>query len=211
MVRLVRGGFLALALVAASQSVNAQDANTWFQAGTMYDMGQGTEQNHALALEYYLRAGELGHVKAQVTVAEFLTLGTGSAVDYEGAAIWYRRAAEQGDVGAQYHLALAYDAGRGVARDYKEAAAWFRRAATQGDANAQFRLGQLYESGRGVPHDVVRAYAWFSLAAAAMTGEEGKSASASRDLAAKQMTPAQIAQAQDLVSKCRRPGASQCD
>ncbi|MGB8575646.1 MAG: SEL1-like repeat protein, partial [Pseudolabrys sp.] len=49
--------------------------------------------------------------------------------------------------------------------------------------------------GLGVPQDKVRAYMWFNLSAA--QGREG--AAAFRDLIARRMTPAQIAEAQRLA------------
>ncbi len=186
------------------------DPNELFKAGQMFDTGQGTEQNHALALRYYLQAAELGHVQAQVTAAEFLTRGTGGDVDLAGALQWYRRAADQGHVGAMYQLGLIYDAGKGVPQDFAEAARWFRRAAEHGDANAWFRLGQAFASGRGVEADVVAAHGWFTLAADAMTGEEGKAAAAARDRVASQMTPAQIALAEVWAHACTTSRFANC-
>ena len=52
-----------------------------------------------------------------------------------------------------------------------------------------------YGKGEGTPQDYVRAYMWFTLAA--VTGD--KDAIKARDITAKQMTPAQIAEAQKLA------------
>src|SRR5512135_1758274 len=80
-------------------------------------------------------------------------------------------------------------------RDYATALRFIRPLAEQGDANAQYNLGVFYDNGLGVPQDKVRAYMWFSLSAA--QGREG--AAAFRDLIARLMTPAQIAEAQKLA------------
>lgn len=80
-------------------------------------------------------------------------------------------------------------------RDYATALRLIRPLAEQGDANAQYNLGVFYDNGLGVPQDKVRAYMWFSLSAA--QGREG--AAAFRDLIARLMTPAQIAEAQKLA------------
>ncbi|MGA6943639.1 MAG: hypothetical protein WBV43_14345 [Pseudolabrys sp.] len=80
-------------------------------------------------------------------------------------------------------------------RDYTTAVRLNRPLAEQGDANAQYNLGVFYDNGLGVPQDKVRAYMWFNLSAA--QGRDG--AAAFRDLIARRMTPAQIAEAQKLA------------
>jgi TPR repeat protein len=80
-------------------------------------------------------------------------------------------------------------------RDYATALRLIRPLAERGDANAQYNLGVFYDNGLGVPQDKVRAYMWFNLSAA--QGRE--SAAAFRDLIARRMTPAQIAEAQKLA------------
>ncbi|MGA7386653.1 MAG: hypothetical protein WBW99_01830 [Pseudolabrys sp.] len=80
-------------------------------------------------------------------------------------------------------------------RDYATAVRLIRPLAEQGDANAQYNLGVFYDNGLGVPQDKVRAYMWFNLSAA--QGRDG--AAAFRDLIARRMTSAQIAEAQKLA------------
>ena len=80
-------------------------------------------------------------------------------------------------------------------RDYQTAVRLIRPLAEQGNAHAQYNLGVLYDNGLGVPLDKVRAYVWFTLSAA--QGREG--AATFRDLIARRMTPAQIAEAQKLA------------
>jgi TPR repeat protein len=80
-------------------------------------------------------------------------------------------------------------------RDYTTAARIIRPLAESGDATAQHNLGVFYDNGLGVPQDKIKAYIWLSLAAA--QGREG--AAAFRDLMARRMTPAQIAEAQKLA------------
>ena len=80
-------------------------------------------------------------------------------------------------------------------RDYATALRIIRPLAEQGDARAQYTLGVFYDNGLGVPQDRVISYMWFDLSAA--QGKEG--AAAFRDLIARRMTPAQIAEAQKLA------------
>ena len=74
-----------------------------------------------------------------------------------------------------------------------------RKAAEQGDAGAQVWLGVLYRDGRGVPQDYVEAHKWSNLAASRATGDDRKEAAESRDVLAARMTPAQLAEAQQLA------------
>jgi uncharacterized protein len=90
---------------------------------------------------------------------------------------------------------------QGVAQDSGEAVKWYRKAASHGNADAGNTLGAIYAEGRGVPRDYVRAYAWFSMAM--MAGDQR--AQANRDIAAGNMTPAQISEAEQLVLKAK-PG-----
>ena len=108
---------------------------------------------------------------------------------------WYRLAADQGNASAQFNLGVMYAKGEGVPQDYAEAVKWFRLAADQGDAMAQFNLGVMYAKGQGVPQDYVLAHMWFNLSAA--QGDED--AVKNRDIAAGQMTPDQLAEAQRLA------------
>ncbi len=96
-------------------------------------------------------------------------------------------------------------------RDQREAIAeavkWFRKAAEQGYGGAQFNLGVMYDNGYGVPQDYVQAYMWFNLAAVGFPpGENRDSAAENRDIVAKFMTPAQIAEAQRLAREWRPRG-----
>ncbi len=79
--------------------------------------------------------------------------------------------------------------------DYATALRIFRQLADQGDANAQHNLGVMYAKGRGVTQDYVQAHMWYNLAATRGL----KLGRKSRDSLAKQMTPAQIAEAQRLA------------
>jgi uncharacterized protein len=100
--------------------------------------------------------------------------------------------AEQGDARAQFSFGLLYENGDGVTRDYTKARQWYEKAAAQGDAKAQLYLGLQSSFGQGGPMDLVQAYKWYSLAA----GNGNAYAPGYRDDLAKQMTPAQIAEAQ---------------
>ena len=127
------------------------------------------------------------------------------------AARLFRPLAEQGDALAQFGLGLMYRDGKGVPQDTQEAVKWYRKAAEQGDAQAQFNLGLMYSNGQGVPQDFIRAHVWYSVAAAALSGDEGKMAIKFRDRAASRMTAAQIGQAQEMARRYQQPHLMECD
>lgn len=115
--------------------------------------------------------------------------------DYASALPLWRRLADQGDTRAQGKLGGMYYNGHGVPQDYPEAVKWFRLAADQGNAIAQYDLGIMYAEGRGVPQDYISAHMWFNLSAA----QGNRGAVRNRDITARRMTPAQIAEAQKLA------------
>jgi len=112
--------------------------------------------------------------------------------DFGAALRAWRALAEQGDDGAQLNLGYMYDNGLGVPQDYKEAIKWYRRAAEQGNDRAQYNLGLMYDIGNGVPQDYVRAHMWYDIAGVAV-------AISYRNYVAREMTPAQIAEARKLA------------
>jgi hypothetical protein len=93
---------------------------------------------------------------------------------------------------------------RGIARDGPGFSAFqtVSSAAEQGDPESQARLGEMFLEGRGVPQDYVTAHMWFNLASASgMT-----KARELRDFLAARMTPAQIAEAQQLAREWKPKG-----
>ncbi len=116
--------------------------------------------------------------------------------DYATAFKEWQPLAEQGEADAQVNLGLLYDFGKGVPQDYGQARDWYLKAAEQGHALAQANLGVMYwMMGPGVLQDYVQAHMWANLAAA----QSQEQAPTLRDILAKKMTPAQIADAQELA------------
>lgn len=75
--------------------------------------------------------------------------------------------------------------------------------AQKGDSASQYTLGLLYMQGTGIPQDFTEALKWLILAKADSdpNGELNKNASSYMDKLESQMTPAQIAQAQQEASE----------
>ena len=158
--------------------------------------------DYATALREWRPLAEQGDARAQYNLGVLYRKGRGVPQDDVQARQWYEKAAAQGQAKAQYNLGTLYLNGSGVPKDYQQALRWFRMAADQGEALAQTKIGIMYDDGQGVPHDFVQAHKWYNLAAT--NGD--KPAAELRDALAKQMTPAQIAEAQQLAREWKPKG-----
>ncbi len=87
--------------------------------------------------------------------------------------------------------------------DYSTARAIVEPLAQSGDAHAQYLLGRMHARGEGVLQDFVIAHQWLNLSAA----RGNRDARTERDRIARQMTPSQIAEAQQLA-RAWKPSAS---
>jgi TPR repeat protein len=100
-----------------------------------------------------------------------------------------------------------YRNGDGVPQNDKIALKWYRLAAEQENAGAQDNLGLMYAFGKGVPKDYVYAHMWLDIAAS--QGDKN-AANYSRDIVAKEMTPADISAALELARECVRKKYKGC-
>ena len=100
-----------------------------------------------------------------------------------------------------------YEQGQGVLQDYDESVKWYRKAAREGIANAQSNLGVMYEQGKGVIQSYVSAHMWYNLGA--INGSDN--GSNNRDIVVKEMTPAQIEEAQRKAKDCLKKSYRDCD
>jgi len=141
------------------------------------------------------KSAEEGDASAQFRLGQLYDEGTGVPQDYGQAKEWFEKAAKQGHVGAQVNLGTLYLQGEGAPQSDQMALFWIRPAAEQGHVLAFAKLGWMYAQGRGVLQDFIQAHKWYNLAAANGLGN----AAEYRDALAKQMTPAQIAEAQKLA------------
>jgi TPR repeat protein len=186
-----------------------------------FELFQGSFADWVEALKWFRKAAEKGLASAQVRVGLMYWDGKGVPECDDEAVNWFHLAAKQGDADGQFYLARAFEHGFGVPENKKEALRWYRSAAEQGhydaqfkldlveddwcvidlaeqgDAEAQCRLGDKYASGEDVDEDIVEAFKWYNLAAA-QGHEDAKEA---KKVIRKDMTPAQIAEAQRLSAE----------
>jgi hypothetical protein len=185
----------AEALKWCRKAAEQDDASAQTKLGVMYSAGPGVTQDRAEAVRWFRKAAEQDDANGQNRLGIMYGMGWGVAQDDAEAVRWFRKSAEQGDAEAQNNLGFMYREGDGVTQDYAEAVRWFRKAAEQDDASAQNHLGIMYRDGHGVTQDDAQAHMWFSLSAA----QGDKDGAKGRDMVARKMTPAQIAEAQKLA------------
>lgn len=96
---------------------------------------------------------------------------------------------------------VAYNRG-----DYVPAVKLFRPLAQSGNAKAQNVLGAMYRKGEGVAKSSAKAFMWFSIAA--KRGD--KDAMAGMQAMSTEMTPAEMAQAKQMMAACEASEYRDC-
>ena len=97
---------------------------------------------------------------------------------------------------------VAYNRG-----DYVPAIKLIRPLAQAGNAKAQNAMGVMYRKGEGVARSSARAFMWFSLA----VKRGDTQAKASLQEMAKEMTPAEMTQAKEMMTACEASDYRNCE
>ena len=119
---------LELLLERAEQGI--RDAQ--YEVGRRFWNGDGVDQDHKQAADWFDRAARQGLAAAQCALGLCYERGDGVEQDMWQAAAWYQWAAQQDDVEAQLRLSECYEKGRGVPKDKEKAAEWLYKAAQHG-------------------------------------------------------------------------------
>lgn len=144
-------------------------------------------------------AAERGHVVSQFNLGVMYANGKNVIQDHAEAMKWYGLAADGGHLGAQYNLGVMHHNGNGTPKNDRAAVLLWHSAAEHGHVGAQYNLGAMYADGEGVAQDDVTAHMWFNIVAARSSGGLRELAVENRELAAAQMTPEQLIEAQRLA------------
>jgi TPR repeat protein len=107
---ILRGGLLALAIMAMALPANAGP----FEDG----MAATLRGDHAAALKFWRPLAEKGDARAQFYLGVMYDAGEGLPQDRVESVKWTRLAAEQENVDAQYFLGIGYHFGKGAPQDY---------------------------------------------------------------------------------------------
>lgn len=96
--------FNELMLRAKSGDLDAQ-----YSIGTMYDVGEGIEENEEKAIEWYLKAASQGHAQAQYMMGMMYETSEHLSNDAHQSLEWFQKSAAQGNSDALGHLeAIGY-------------------------------------------------------------------------------------------------------
>ena len=91
--------------------------------------------------------------------------------------------------------------------DYVPAIRLFRPLAEKGNPKAQGVIGAMYRKGKGVARSSAHAFMWFSLAAAR---GDAKAKAELHEMSG-EMTPAEIAQAKEMMQSCEASNYRACE
>lgn len=182
-VELYRAGMPAQALVLFQKG--AEHGNRYAQSmlASLYQRGEGTEQDHKKALYWCLQSAKAGYADAQFNAALMFVNGEGTEKSNLDALKWLKEAAGQDHEGAKAALARNLSTKeqyqtfvaegyfqkyqgclkRGI--DQEITLKWLNQAAKYGHAEAQFELGTMYAYGRGVDKNDAEAAKWLRAAA----------------------------------------------
>ena len=183
----------------------AGDAYSQNDVATLYQDGQGVAPDEVKAAKWYQLAADQGLATAENTLAVMYDQGQGVTVDHAKALDLLQRAAAHGDEYAQYNLATRYLNGDGVPQDYVQAVMWLEKSAEKRFPGAELQLGNLVKDGHGIAQDDYTAYVWYTRAVRdaprAYYERDRKwfrqTAEAARSKLAAQLTPEQIASAEN--------------
>lgn len=133
------------------------------------------------------------------------------AGDFKTAAEILKHLASQGDSSAQINLGILYLDGKGVPKDEAEAASLFDQSARQGNPSAAMNLGILFRNGQGVAKNLEHSYMWLQMAMMGLSGHDRATAARYSIDIAKEMSPEQMQDAQDMIENCHDVGVKYCD
>ena len=137
----------------------AGNSEAQYTLAVRYEIGNGVDQDYNQAFQWYLKAGEQGHVDAEYKVGYYYESmlekpNTDEAIN------WYLKAANAYHVNAQKALAdLLYKE-----EQYDQAFQWYLNAADQGIAEAAFMVGVYYQE-LLTEKDMNEAIKWYTKAA----------------------------------------------
>jgi hypothetical protein len=120
------------------------DAESHYTTGLrFYNGSEGAAKDYVKAVEWFQKAADKGHAKAQAYLGYIYVTVPGISTNPAEGFTWLRRAAEMNEVSAQYDLGTFYEKGRGVPPDRFEAMDWYMKAAAQGHRDAKEDIERL--------------------------------------------------------------------
>nr|WP_279308202.1 hypothetical protein [Niveispirillum sp. BGYR6] len=147
----------AEAFVLYERAARRNDPTAQYYTGLYLLEGIGTEANHALALEWLLKAAEAGIVAACRSLGIIHRRGRGAPKNLAIAETWLRRSALKGDAESMALLADMHMGLEAAVPNPGEAIIWYTAASELGHTGALAALGLAHQKGKFVPLDPLRA------------------------------------------------------
>lgn len=129
-------------------------------------------EKYSAALEYFEKAAQQGHSKAQFDCGMMYDFGVGAKEDVPKALYWYEKAANQGNALAQFRCGVIYQIGFGVpkkADDLLEKYKFFKKEADLTDSLVEkgyYDIISYNSNGDTSAKDAAKALCWYEKAAA---------------------------------------------
>ena len=153
---------LAMNIANIMAQPTGSESELYYNLGYSYYNGvDGAEPDYYNAVQWLLKAAELGHIKANELLGECYYFGNGVGADINMAINYYYNAAKLGSTSAQCTLGSLY----GELGYKEEKDRWLKITAENGDANGQYFLAMYYllETNR-TDSDIEKAMYWYSRA-----------------------------------------------
>ena len=136
----MKGNFRALLGLAAPFLFTTGDARAMYCVARALRVGRGVRPNEKKAFEYYLKAANKEHYKAQYFAGLMYVAGMGVAKNLTEGVRWIKKAVSAGDGDAKAYLGYLSEFGIGVSKDMGEAKRLYREAARMQHPFAKERL-----------------------------------------------------------------------
>ena len=143
-----------------------EDPEVFYYLGRIFSEGLGDiPVRRDVAFDYYKRATEKNHIKAQTEYAIYYLTGEFVLRDYKKAIELLEKSAKKNDILAFLLLGDIYSDGKTAKANFKKAFQNYEKAAKTGNPEAIHRLGDFYEEGKYVTKNEKKAYGWYHKAA----------------------------------------------
>lgn len=180
------------------QAAAQNDSECAYQLALDYSSGNLLPRNDTEAARWCRLAAEQNHPPAQLLLSSLYREGKGVPTNQALALAWCQKSAAREWPRAQYFMGLRCLSGEGVPVDLPAAQTWLTRAALQQEGDAMKLLSDLFLQSRSSSNkNIIAAWAWAELA----SRENIANAAAQRDLIAKQMSTADLAQGKHDVQQ----------
>jgi TPR repeat protein len=186
------------------EGIAAGDTYCMALLGNMYLAGDGIEKDSAASRQFLEKSALWGDEWGEAFLGDAILHGSYGRPDLVRAIALFQASAKTGNYEALFKLGSLYEEGTGVTKDLDLALRYYRRAANLDFAPAENALAAMYDLGVGLNVNKPVAYFWSSLAAA----QGNKLASARLKLLEIQLSPAELAEAQQHLNAFRTAGLS---